>query len=54
MDETNSKIVMSDETKCTWMKVTKWMEYLDECGASMNFWMIIGSRRIVLMKHSTS
>ncbi len=22
---------------CTWMKVLKWMKYLDESGTSMNF-----------------
>jgi hypothetical protein len=26
------------------------MKYLDEHGAWMNFWMIIGSKRIILMK----
>jgi hypothetical protein len=25
-------------------------KYLDEHGASMNFWMIIGSKRIIWMK----
>jgi hypothetical protein len=30
MDETNSKTVMPNGTTCTWMKVTKWMKYLDE------------------------
>jgi hypothetical protein len=26
------------------------MKYLDECGAGMNFWMIIKNRQIVWMK----
>jgi hypothetical protein len=30
MDETNSKTCTSDETMCTWMKVTKNMKYLDK------------------------
>jgi hypothetical protein len=38
------------KTMCTWKKVTKRMKYLDERGAQMNFWMIIGSRQIVWMK----
>jgi hypothetical protein len=38
------------KTTCTWMTITKNMKYLDEHGTLMNFWMIIGSRRIVWMK----
>jgi len=29
------------------------MKYLDECGTWMKFWMIIGSRQIVLIKLPT-
>ncbi len=47
MDEIYYKIVVPDETTCTWMIVTKNMKYLDECGAWMNFWMIIGNWQIV-------
>jgi hypothetical protein len=54
MDGINSKIVMIDKNHITWMKVTRRMKYLDECGAWMNFWMIIGSRQIVWIKLSTS
>jgi hypothetical protein len=50
MDEINSKTIMPNETTCTWMIVTKNMKHLDECGAQMNFWMIIESRRIIWMK----
>ncbi len=32
MDGTNFKIVMPDKTTSIWMKVTKKMKYLDECG----------------------
>jgi hypothetical protein len=32
MDGTNSKIVMLNEFTSTWMKLTKRMKYLDECG----------------------
>ncbi len=38
------------KTTCTWMTITKNMKYLDEHESQMNFWMIIGSRRIVWMK----
>jgi hypothetical protein len=33
MDEIYYKIVVPDETTCTWMIVTKNMKYLDGCGA---------------------
>jgi len=33
------------KTTSTWMKVTKWIKYLDEHGASMNFWMITKNRQ---------
>jgi hypothetical protein len=37
------------KTTSTWMKVKK-DEYLDERGARMNFWMIIGNKQIVVIK----
>jgi hypothetical protein len=33
MNETNSKQLCQVKIICTWMKVTKWMKYLDECVA---------------------
>jgi hypothetical protein len=35
------------KTTCTWMIVIINMKYLDECGAWMNFWMIIGNWQII-------
>jgi len=50
MDETNSKKVMLDENHMYMDDNYKKMKYLDEHESQMNFWMIIGSRRIVWMK----
>jgi hypothetical protein len=37
------KQLHQEKTTCTWMKVTKWMKYVDECVTWMNFWMIVGN-----------
>ncbi len=42
------------KTTCTSIKITKWMKYLDEHGACMNFWMITKSKQIVWMKFPAS
>ncbi len=50
MDGTNSKTVMPNESHIYMDETYKKMKYLDERGAWMNFWMIIGSRQIIWIK----
>ncbi len=45
MDETNSKKTMLDENQMYMDENYKRIKYFDECGAWMNFWMIIQSKK---------